>query len=68
MSKTISTPSTDAQALDHVMNSFWEVESFGIPTTERSLYELLRSNSEMGGMKFDCHGSLQGVNLPTIMS
>ena len=40
----ISTPSTEAQALDHVMNSFWELESFGIPTTEHSLYEQLQDS------------------------
>ena len=38
----ISAPTSETQTLDNIMKSFWELESFGIPSTDRSLYDELR--------------------------
>ena len=38
----IGAPTPEMQSLDDTMKSFWELESFGIPSTDRSLYDELR--------------------------
>ena len=38
----ISAPIPEMQTLDNTIRSFWELESFGIPSTDRSLYNELR--------------------------
>lgn len=38
----VSAPTSETQTLDDTMKSFWELESFGIPSTDSSLYEELR--------------------------
>ena len=38
----ISAPVSETQALDNTIRSFWELESFGVPSTDRSLYDELR--------------------------
>ena len=38
----ISAPTPETQTLDNTMRSFWELESFGIHSTDRSLYDELR--------------------------
>lgn len=37
----ISAPTSETQTLDNTMKSFWELESFGIPSTDCSLYDEL---------------------------
>ena len=38
----IGAPTPEMQTLDDTMKSFWELESFGIPSTDRSLYDELQ--------------------------
>ena len=42
----INAQPSEAQTLDNTMKSFWELESFGIPTTDRSLYDELCNTIE----------------------
>ena len=39
----ISAPTSEMQTLDNTMMSFWELESFGIPSTDHSLHPLIKS-------------------------
>ena len=65
----ISAPTPEMQTLDNTMRSYWELESFGISSTDRSLYDELRDKIVFRNGRYEVQlpwkTPLQ--DLPTIM-
>ena len=50
---TVDSQLLEAQTLDETMKSFWELESFGIPTADRSLYNELCDTIEFREQRYE---------------
>ena len=60
----ISAPTPEMQSLDSTMKSFWDLESFVVPCTDRSLYDELRDTIVSRDGRYEVQFAVEKRHIP----